>query len=265
MATANAFGLLGLLWLLFGGKGQTLDRKGGEVPTSPAPWPQALPPDLPRFPGNGWEYDEPPPPAVQERARQLVSQLWARGQGTFKTEQTAGRWITYRAEKVRSGKNGVTAWRLKGSSTTAAPKPPPRAPAAPEPPPLLKRPPPTGVPESRSPGLPQAPGMSVPIDIPVAVQPPPFSPAGPYSVEVGPASASSPLALPLLKRGAGIKPKPPDENVRLLQQKLGIAADGQFGAGTETAVRTFQRRNGLTPDGIVGPKTWVALFAVRAK
>ncbi|PJN36600.1 hypothetical protein CG747_32180 [Streptomyces sp. CB02959] len=35
-----------------------------------------------------------------------------------------------------------------------------------------------------------------------------------------------------------------------------ITADGRFGAGTRDAVITFQRAQGLTPDGIVGPNTW---------
>lgn len=37
------------------------------------------------------------------------------------------------------------------------------------------------------------------------------------------------------------------------------AIDGIFGAATETAVRSFQRKNGLSVDGIVGPKTAAAL------
>jgi peptidoglycan hydrolase-like protein with peptidoglycan-binding domain len=48
-------------------------------------------------------------------------------------------------------------------------------------------------------------------------------------------------------------------SVRLLQRRLGIAADGVFGPGTARAVRRLQRRNGLTADGIVGPATWRAL------
>ncbi len=35
--------------------------------------------------------------------------------------------------------------------------------------------------------------------------------------------------------------------------------DGQFGANTYTAVRSFQRRYRLGVDGVAGPKTWVAL------
>lgn len=49
------------------------------------------------------------------------------------------------------------------------------------------------------------------------------------------------------------------EDVKTLQNKLGITADGIFGKVTDEAVRTYQRNNGLTPDGIVGPHTWERL------
>ncbi len=35
--------------------------------------------------------------------------------------------------------------------------------------------------------------------------------------------------------------------------------DGVFGAQTERAVQSFQRTVGVTPDGIIGPKTWAYL------
>lgn len=35
--------------------------------------------------------------------------------------------------------------------------------------------------------------------------------------------------------------------------------DGKYGAGTAEAVKSFQRKNGLTADGVVGPATWRAL------
>jgi putative chitinase len=46
------------------------------------------------------------------------------------------------------------------------------------------------------------------------------------------------------------------EDVKKLQQKLGLGADGIFGNGTEQAVKNFQTKNGLNPDGIVGEQTW---------
>jgi N-acetylmuramoyl-L-alanine amidase len=48
--------------------------------------------------------------------------------------------------------------------------------------------------------------------------------------------------------------------VRFIQWKLGCTVDGQFGWNTTTAVQNFQVKNGLTPDGIVGPLTFTALL-----
>ena len=55
------------------------------------------------------------------------------------------------------------------------------------------------------------------------------------------------------------------DKVKELQQKLkrwGFytgSIDGIFGSGTQAAVKNFQKKNGLTADGIVGPKTAAAL------
>ena len=259
---ADGLGILGLLLLAFSGGGEKAPAaKPGLPPGPPAPWPAALPSDLPRFPGTGWEYDEPPPPAVQERARQLVSPLWKRGKGSHQTEQTAGRWITYRAEIVRSGNQGIVAYRLKSDSAPVA-----RAPSAPSSPR-----PSSPASTSRSPGLPQKPGATVPVSFPSSPAPghvPIPVPGGVIYTAPAPSSAPSPLGLPVLRRGRGIKPAPPDRDVMLLQQKLGIEADGRFGAGTEQAVRAFQQTQALNKlgwtnadvDGVVGPKTWTALF-----
>lgn len=37
--------------------------------------------------------------------------------------------------------------------------------------------------------------------------------------------------------------------------------DGVFGANTDNAVRSYQRRKGLAVDGILGPNSWRALMA----
>jgi len=48
-------------------------------------------------------------------------------------------------------------------------------------------------------------------------------------------------------------------DVKWLQDKLGLTADGVFGAKTDAAVRTFQKQKGLTVDGVVGKNTRAAL------
>ena len=50
------------------------------------------------------------------------------------------------------------------------------------------------------------------------------------------------------------------EDVKKLQAKLGLAADGSFGPGTEAKVKAWQAANGLTADGVVGDGTWSKLF-----
>jgi len=47
--------------------------------------------------------------------------------------------------------------------------------------------------------------------------------------------------------------------VRRVQQALGIAVDGVFGADTERAVKRFQKSKGIAVDGVVGPQTRDAL------
>ena len=50
------------------------------------------------------------------------------------------------------------------------------------------------------------------------------------------------------------------EDVKKLQSKLGISADGVFGNGTAAKVKEWQAANGLTADGIVGNGTWSKMF-----
>jgi putative chitinase len=48
--------------------------------------------------------------------------------------------------------------------------------------------------------------------------------------------------------------------VQKLQAALGVATDGSFGPGTETALKTWQSKNGLSADGVAGPKTLAKLL-----
>ncbi len=70
---------------------------------------------------------------------------------------------------------------------------------------------------------------------------------------------------PLLRRGSvGLE-------VEALQRALAsaglymLAIDTVFGSGTEQAVRTFQKKNLLTVDGLVGKRTWSALAKYMPK
>jgi len=64
---------------------------------------------------------------------------------------------------------------------------------------------------------------------------------------------------PTLRKGAF---GPAVKTLQLMLNALGatprLIVDGGFGPATKTAVIAFQRREGLAPDGIVGPKTWAA-------
>jgi putative chitinase len=53
------------------------------------------------------------------------------------------------------------------------------------------------------------------------------------------------------------------EDVKKLQSKLNLSADGIFGAGTVAAVKKWQSENGLDSDGIVGDGTWGKMFGVE--
>ena len=64
--------------------------------------------------------------------------------------------------------------------------------------------------------------------------------------------------LPVLRKGDK------GEAVKTMQKKLNesgykLIVDGIFGPGTETALKDYQKKNGLTADGICGQLTWTAL------
>ena len=50
------------------------------------------------------------------------------------------------------------------------------------------------------------------------------------------------------------------EGVKIMQEALGISADGDFGPGTERALKAWQSANVLVADGIAGPATFAKLL-----
>lgn len=297
------------------------------LPTGTPPWPQVTPRGLPPFPGSGWEYDRPPPAAVQARAKALLSQLWRSGAGTFKVEQTAGRWIAYRAATTAGNKRGVVAYRVKAAPPSSAPvasstpryqpasasvrlqslkaghfyalrfSAPKQAAAVADAIRLAlvsRYSATTSILASRvEPATTQTRilltvklraaervriGASivlqgVPVTLVSATEIVPRSAPTPavtpgrvvqtsttHQTPTGTITAKSPIELPTLRYGMGLRPQPANDDVKTLQRKLGIAADGRFGSGTRSAVKTFQSSRRLVADGIVGPKTWTALF-----
>ena len=77
-------------------------------------------------------------------------------------------------------------------------------------------------------------------------------------------SAGSSSSSSVLRKGSK------GENVKTLQRNLnaaigaGLGVDGDFGSGTERAVKNFQSKYGLSADGIVGPATQKKLSEVVA-
>jgi cell wall-associated NlpC family hydrolase len=91
---------------------------------------------------------------------------------------------------------------------------------------------------ARLPGVDYGPGHR-PLQTPAAVSVPPF----PGTVQRG-------------SKGDAVR----QVQQRLLQRGWKIAVDGDFGPGTDKIVRAFQREKGLGVDGVVGPRTWDALW-----
>ncbi len=76
----------------------------------------------------------------------------------------------------------------------------------------------------------------------------------------------TPTEIPTLKLNSS------GDEVRKLQARLielgymrDGADDGQFGKGTQNAVKAFQAANGLGADGAAGPKTLTLLYSDQAK
>lgn len=76
-----------------------------------------------------------------------------------------------------------------------------------------------------------------------------------YELIGGTIPESEEYDMPQIQRGSKGKA------VKILQIILGdLEVDGSFGPATQAATLDFQRKHGLGADGVVGPKTWRALF-----
>jgi peptidoglycan hydrolase-like protein with peptidoglycan-binding domain len=71
------------------------------------------------------------------------------------------------------------------------------------------------------------------------------------------------VAAPGSARAADLKTGSTGPRVAAVQTWLHLPVDRVYGPATRQAVKRFQRRHGLQPDGIVGPATWTALKRAR--
>lgn len=183
------------------------------APVQPIAWPQVVPAGLPAFPGPGWAVDSPPGSGVVARAHQLLPALWRGGAGTFKTEQTNGRWVTYRATQMGL-KRGVVAYRLVEEAPTLPVTPPPSS----------------------------SPSATVPASVPEPVVQPVNTPPVIRGVQTLRRGSSGPTVV-VLQRMLGI----PDDGkfgpgtdaaVRAFQARKGLTVDGVVGPQTWGALTT---------------------------
>jgi len=75
-----------------------------------------------------------------------------------------------------------------------------------------------------------------------------------------PSASSAPAGLRFDYPGQPVKVGSKGDAVKLVQAIVGGNPDGRFGPMTRGAVVVWQKARGLTPDGIVGPETWKAMF-----
>ena len=78
-------------------------------------------------------------------------------------------------------------------------------------------------------------------------------------VRLPPAAKATPAAAAKVAEPTTVKVGSKGKIVEKLQAALNLKADGDFGPATEAKLKEWQTRNGLTADGIAGPKTLARL------
>lgn len=95
--------------------------------------------------------------------------------------------------------------------------------------------------------------------------------AGPETLRKLYSSSAQKTSSPAAIIGTSLREGDQGAAVRMVQQRLKSLGyysgnvDGDYGSGTVSAVRTFQRQNGLTADGIAGSGTISKLFSSSAR
>lgn len=92
---------------------------------------------------------------------------------------------------------------------------------------------------------------------------PPVNAATAKPVTLTPKPTAAPTSSTLKSGSSGSEVKEMQQRLKELKYYTGTV-DGDFGAGTEAAVREFQQNNGLTVDGKAGKKTLEAMFSYYA-
>ena len=72
-------------------------------------------------------------------------------------------------------------------------------------------------------------------------------------------AASSTPGIPLRNGHTGAAIQSAQE--QLNRKGAQLTVDGHYGDRTQSAVRSFQKANGLTADGVIGSETWVRLYS----
>lgn len=82
-------------------------------------------------------------------------------------------------------------------------------------------------------------------------------------VELAEVAKKQGVEVPAVKLFKQIKIGSKGATVKAIQEALKISSDGEFGPGTESAVKSFQKKEGLAVNGIVNEETYRRILGVK--